>query len=450
MASITAAAQRVKDELTTWISEARVRQACAAAGHAWRDRRLPPWVVLRLFAWQVMAGNVACRAVARWSERAVTAQAYCAARLNLPLDVLGDLAAELTHEAQQRTTDFGRWLGHRVFHLDGTGLSMPDEPALQQAFGQPGGMKPGCGFPVMHVLWLFDAATDLIGDFIADKGNTHDMAHAAALHAPMHEGDVLVGDRAFGTFAHLALLLQAKLHGVFRAHQRQIVDFTPRRKHRRQRRRSQRKGTPTSRWLRGLGPKDQIVQYVKPPDKPHWMSQEEYEPLPARLPVRELEYRLARPGFRTKIVTLVTTLLDGRKYPQQALAELYHARWQIETNLRHLKQTMGMDVLRCKTVEGVKKELWMYLIVYNQVRLFMLDAAERQGVPPDRISFIDALEALREYGPLLAAMLRLVVHPRRPGRHEPRVIKRKKDRYTYMTRPRDELRKALGITRLVA
>ena len=122
-------------------------------------------------------------------------------------------------------------------------------------------------------------------------------------------------------------------------------------------------------------------------------------------------------------------------------------RWQIETNLKHLKQTMGMDVLHSKTVPGVQKELWIYLIVYNQVRLIMLDAAERQGVPPDRISFIDALDTLRHRGLIVAVALTLVVNPLRPGRHEPRVIKRRKDRYTYMTKPREELRKTLGITK---
>ena len=198
------------------------------------------------------------------------------------------------------------------------------------------------------------------------------------------------------------------------------------------------------------GGEDQIVEYFKPREKPDWISAEEYDALPASITVRELQYRITRPGFRTRIVTLVTTLLDPRKYSKQELAKLYETRWRIETNLRHLKQTMHMDVLRCKTVEGVRKELWMYLIVYNQVRLFMLGTAERQGVPPDRISFIDALEALRQHGPTAAAMLKLVVNPHRPGRHEPRVIKRKKDRYTYMTRPRDELRKTLGITRFAA
>ena len=116
----------------------------------------------------------------------------------------------------------------------------------------------------------------------------------------------------------------------------------------------------------------------------------------------------------------------------------------------HLKHTMNMDVLRSKTVEGVQKELWVYLIVYNQVRLFMLDAAERQGKPPNRISFIDALDTLRHRGLIVAVTVTLIVNPLRPSRDEPRVIKRRKDRYTYMTKPREELRKALGITKITA
>jgi hypothetical protein len=407
-------------------------------------------VVVRLFVLQVLWGNVACRAVTHLSARAFTAAAYCAARMRLPVDVLGVLAASLTHEARQRTRDFGRWKGHRVLHADGSGLSMPDEPALQEAFGQPAGQKAGCGFPVMHVLWLFDAATGLLVDCITGKGHTHDLAQAAGLHAAMQAGDVLVGDCAFASFAHLALLLQANLHGVFRAHQRQIIDFTPGRKPRHQRSKARRKGAPTSRWIKKLGDRDQLVEYLKPDGRPAWMSAPDYDALPDRIVVRELQYRIERPGFRTRQVTLVTTLTDPRKYSKPELAELYGARWAVETNLKHLKQTMNMDVLRSKTVEGIQKELWVYLIVYNQVRLFMLDAAQRQGVEPDRISFIDALDALRHHDWRAAQTVTLVVYPRRRPRHEPRVIKRRKDRYTYMTQPRDKLRKALGITRVNA
>lgn len=453
MASIDAGIRQVKDDVTQWLTPTLVAQACAAAGYQWRTRVLTPWVTVHLFVLQVLWGNVACRKVRHLSRLVFTPAAYCAARMRLPLDVFGSIAASLTHEARQQTRDFGRWKGHRVFHADGSGLSMSDEAPLQQAYGQPAGQKPGCGFPVMAVLWLFDAGTGLLTDFVTDKCHTHDMKHVAKLHASMAEGDVLVADCAFASFAHLALLLQDKLHGVFRVHQRQIVNFTPGRKHRRQRPKSKRKGAPTSRWIKKLGKQDQWVEYVKPRERPAWMSEQDYDQLPDQIMVRELRYRIDRPGFRTRQVTLVTTLLDPRLYAGHELAELYRARWQVETSLKHLKQTMHMDVLRSKTVEGVQKELWMYLIVYNQVRLFMCAAAERQGVAPDRISFIDALDAWRHRGWRAAQAVTLVVYPHRhnrDARHEPRTIKRRKDRYTYMTKPRETLRQNLGITKVAA
>ena len=452
MASIAATAGRIKRQGAGFIGEALVREACEAAGHVWRERTLTPLVTLRLLALQVLWGNVSCRAVRLWGDAGFTAQAYCDARMRLPVDVFGYVAAALTHEARRRVRGFGRWRGHRVLHVDGSGLSMPDTPALQRAFGQPGRVRAGCGFPVMHVLWLFDAATGLLCDFIPARWNTHDLADAAKLHAQMDAGDVLVGDRAFASFAHLALLRRRNLHGLFRGHQRQVVDFTPART-RRTRPRSHRRdhaGLSAARLIRTLGRHDQLVEYRRPATRPAWMTPQDYAQLPGAITVRELRYTAPRRGYRTKQVTLVTTLTDPRKYPKAELVELYGARWRVETNLRYLKQTMKMDVLRSKTPEGIEKELWMYLIIYNKVRLAMLDAATRQQAPPDRVSFVDALDALRRSGAAAVTRLTLVVNPARPGRHEPRVIKRRKDRYTYMTRPRDQLHQSLGITRLVA
>jgi len=256
---------------------------------------------------------------------------------------------------------------------------------------------------------------------------------------------VLLGDRAFGSFAHIALLLQQNLHGVFRAHQRLIVDFTPGRRSRRQYPKGRRRGAPSSRQIKRLGEEDQIVEWIKPEQCPKWMTAEAYAELPGVITVRELRYQVRRPGFRTTTVTLVTTLLGPRKYPKEELAELYGTRWTIETNLRHLKQTMGMGVLRSKSVDGVTKELLAYAIAYNLVRLRMLEEASRRGVEPDRVSFIEALDALC-YG----ARTPLRINAHRPGRDEPRVIKRRKDRYTVMTKPRDQLRQDLGIARHAA
>lgn len=448
MASISRIVNQVKALGASCIEPALVQRACRAAGYVWRQRMLGPVETLQLFMLQVLDGNIACRAVSLLAERMFTPQAYCDARMRLPVDVIGHVAAELLHDARQRTADFGRWLGHRVFHIDGTGLSMPDTAALLEKYGRP--QPPGKpGFPVMHVLWLFDAATGLICDFIDGPWNTHDMAHAAKLHDAMQPDDVLVGDRAFGSFAHLALLLQAKLHGVFRQHQRRTPAPAPGKRSSRRRGKAKRKGASMSRRIASLGRHDHLVEYVKPKQRPTWMSEEDYARLPGSITVRELRYRIPRRGYRTTEVTLVTTLLDPRKYSNRALAELYRQRWDIETNLRHLKQTMGMDVLHCTTVAGVHKELWMHLIVYNQVRLTMLAAATRQRVRPDRISFIDALDALRQSRGAAVTTV-LTVNPLRPGRHQPRAIKRRKDRYSHMTRPREKLRQELGITHIAA
>ena len=138
------------------------------------------------------------------------------------------------------------------------------------------------------------------------------------------------------------------------------------------------------------------MQYFKPEGRPEWMTAEEFATLPEALIVRELRYRVGRPGFRTREVTLVTTLVDAGLYPPEALAGLYGSRWRVELNLRHLKATMRMDVLRCKTVDGVLKELAVYAMVYNLVRLVMIEASRRQGVDVERISFIDAMGWLVE------------------------------------------------------
>jgi len=164
--------------------------------------------------------------------------------------------------------------------------------------------------------------------------------------------------------------------------------------------------------------------------------------LPVTLLVRELRYTIRVPGRRTRVVTLATTLLDPVRYPATAVADLCGQRWQIETHFRHLKQTLRMDVLRCQTVDGVGKELTMYALVYNLVRLVMCEAASPQGVAVERISFVDAVRWLAE-AVGTAAPLHLRINPHRPGRGEPRVVKRRPKGYSRMIRPRSVLRKRL-------
>ena len=326
---------------------------------------------------------------------------------------------------------------------------MPDTPALQKHFGQPGGQKAGCGFPVASTLMLVHAASGAISDLLVRPLRVHDMSGVAQLHESLRPGDVLVGDRAFASYVHLCLLRQRDLHGIFRIHQRTIVSFRPRRKHAGQFPKAQRRGKPASQWVKRLGHHDQVVRYFKPPQKPDWIKQEQYDALPASIEVREVRYQVKQKGFRVKEVTLVTTLLDPVAYPAAELAQKFLERWAIEGNFDHLKTTLGAAVLHCKTVEGVTKELWVFVLVYNLVRQVMLEAARRQQADPDRISFIDALRWLAS-ATIGAELCDLVVNPLRAGRFEPRVLKRRMKEYPLMTKPRDVLRQEMAGKRVAA
>jgi hypothetical protein len=436
MFSMSEALDRIKSQVTTELPAELIRRFCREADHRWRERDLSPVVTTHLFVQQILHGNVAVNHLRRLSGLSFTDAAYCQARARLPRVVLEGLQSAVTKRLQGAGEP--SWHGHRVFLLDGSSFSMPDTDELQQQFGQPGGQAQGCGFPVAHLMALFDAANGLLLQTAALPMRTHDLSQAAALHAALRPGDVLVGDRAFGSYAHLALCLRRGIHGVFRAHQRQIISFRP---HRRAAGKGE-TGKPHSRWLKRLGKNDQLVEYAKPKSRPRWMTPEQYAQLPETMTVREIRYTVAERGRRTHVVTLVTTLLDAEQYPAAEVAKLYGLRWGVETNLKHLKQTLGMDVLRCEHVEGVLKELTLFVLVYNLVRRVMGTAARQQGVAPERISFIDAWRWLR-YAEPDAAVPQLVVNPQRLGRAEPRVRKRRPKQFPVMKRPREELRKAL-------
>jgi len=439
MASIPQALRQVKHFFTAYVSPKLIHDCCAEAGHHWRERQFGPVVTTYLFVQQVLHGNTACTHLRHLADGPVNPSAYCQARARLPLRfyealqrrVSAGIHAGLLRKAQRR------WEGHRLFFLDGSGFSMPDTPALQEHFGQPGGQAAGCGFPVAHLMALFDYPSGMLRQTLALPLRSSDSAHAAPLHPALHAGDVLIGDRAFSSYAHLALCRQRRLHGLFRIHQKQIVSFRVHRRH--QTPEHPDLGQPTSRWLCRLGYHDQLVQYVKPKQRPKWMTEPEWQRLPATLVVRELRYRVRVPGMRTKEVALVTTLLDPQRYPAKELARLYGLRWTAETNLRHLKITLGMDILHCKTVAGVLKELTMFVIVYNLVRRVMVVAAAQQKVHPDRISFIDAWRWLQQAQPN-DPLPDLVVNPERIGRYEPRVRKRRPKEFPVMQRTRQELR----------
>jgi hypothetical protein len=406
---------RVKGELAQLVPASLVRRLAAELPRDYRDRTLPP-VTTAYLALRKALHNTAAAGLRHLAGVAFTPSAYCQARGRLPVGFFARLAATVTGRLRtaEAESDGDRWCGRRTWLIDGSSFSMPDTPDLQAAFGQPAGQAAGCGFPVAHLLALFEAGTGYLVRALAAPLRTHDLAGAAATHTALAAGDVLVGDRAFASYAHLALLRGRGLDGVFRLHQR---------------RRAGRR-------------RDRGTTYVKPAACPAWMAPADYAALPPRLELREVRVRVTTPGRRVRTLTLVTTLLDAGRFPAADLARLYESRWQVEVNLRHLKQTLGSDVLRSQTETGVLKELLAFVAAYNLVRRVMRQAARQQGVPANRVSFVDALRWLRQAAPG-APVPPLVVNPQRPGRVEPRTRKRRPKQYDLMNRPREELRQRL-------
>jgi hypothetical protein len=442
---ITAVLTRLKTDWATQLQPDAIMAACQEAGYtSWRERVLTPVTTIQLFLLQILHGNTACSHLPHLSGLRFSASAYCQARARLPLDLLGLLLTRLCTSAQSHLLDEGRWQGHRTFLVDGSGCSMPDTPTLQAAFGQPNVQRPGCGFPMAHLLGLFHAGTGVLLKLIVAPLLTHDLAQGHKVPPMLAPGDVLVADRGLCSYAHLALLVQAGVHAVRRVSARQIVDFTPGRAFVKPsvRRTPAVKGVPRSRWLKGLGVHDQLVAWLKPTTCPSWLTREALAALPDSLVLREVRYDVGTPGFRTRQITLVTTLLDAQIYRMADLAELYHQRWRVETSLAQLKTSMQMDVLHCKTVAGVLKELTVFAILYNLVRLVMCQSATLQHLSVERISFLDALRWLSAPHtgmPLVA----LMVNPARPHRVEPRVKKRRPKPFPLMITPRQELRRQL-------
>jgi DDE family transposase len=346
----------------------------------------------------------------------------------------------------------GLWRGLRTFLVDGTGTITPDTPALRKAFGQPSNQKAGCGFPVPKLLALFDAFTGMVVELLAFPLYTHDLRGAWRLHPLLAAGDLLVGDRGFCSYGHLALLHLRGVLACFHMHQRTHVDFRPHRPHNagrkgkggrgRKGRRGVSAGLPTSRFVRRLGRWDQLVEWNRPATRPKWMTAAQLESLPPTLLVREVRYVLKQKGMRARRVTVATTLLDPIAYPRDEVAALYGRRWRAETHLAELKTTLGMRKLKSRTRDGVKKELAVYCLVYNLVHAVIAEAAARQHTTPDRVGFTDALRWLLTAEPG-EPVPDLVLNPRRPGRHEPRVIKDLRDTYRKMVLPRHAIKKQL-------
>lgn len=450
MAGFDLALSRVRQCSEQWLVPDHINELARTHDHTFRNTLLTPGNTLRWFVRQVADGNVACSSMRHLTGEEFSDSAWCQARDRLPLELIERVSRDLIDQARRdldQQDDLGnqayRWRGHRVHVVDGTSDIMPDTPPLREHYGVSGRCREGLGFPTSHLMRLLDHRSGLLVDCIDAPMNTHDASVVSQTHRHLQPGDLLLGDVAFSGYAHLALILQANLHAVLPVHQRRIVDFAPQRAHAHPRRGNscKRAGKPRSRVLELLGEQDQLVEYFKPRSRPTWMEQQQWENLPESITVREIRRSIKRHGFRPITLTIVTTLLDPQRYPADELIELRLSRWMVETNIRHLKVTLGMRRLKCKTPDRVRKERLIFLLVYNLIRIVMLHAARRQGVNVNRISFADTLIWLR-YGDV-SLRPDLKINPLRPGRLEPRALKHSQNQFPYMTIPRAKLKSQL-------
>jgi hypothetical protein len=428
MASIRVRIDRVKADPTRLVDRRVVERACIEAGHRWRDRVLDPATTLRVFAMQIANANTAISHTIRLAGGGFTESAYCQARSRLPVPVV----RAVFDASVGATRREGRWCGRRVAIVDGSGVSVPDTPELRAFFGTAGGCAEGCGLPLMSVLAVFDADDGRLLDVHAAPGCTHDLRHASDLHPALAAGDVLVGDRGFCAYVHLAALRAIGCDGVFRVSKTREMPF-PAKRGERTRHAYNRHRRHEPILVEMISEDDQVVEIVKPHNRPKHMTPEAFARVPSKMIVRAVRYAARGRGMRSRQFTLLTTLTDAKEYPAQALAELYLTRWRVEVNLRHLKRTMGMDRLKCHSVDGVMRELLMFALIYNEVCRCRSIAAANAGVDPTRVSFVDTLRAMQSTGPAAK------IWPLRPPRTQPRLLKRAHSEFRIMTRPRADI-----------
>jgi putative transposase len=367
---------------------------------------------------------------------------YCRARSKLDSAALHRLTSQTAGALEEGADPSWLWHGLHAKLIDGFTFTMPDTPENQGEFPQQKNQPPGAGFPIARACAVLSLATAAIGDVNIGPYQGKETGESALLRGILDclkEGDVAVFDRYFCSFMMLAILRLGGVHFCVRLHQGRHGDC----------RRGKR-----------LGKDDHRVTWTRP-KRPSWMSEALYEQIPETLTLRELRFQVIVPGRRTQTLTVVTSLTDAEAYPKEEIAQLYGYRWNAELDIRDIKRTLGLDHVRCKTPDMVRRELWVTLLAYNLIRKLIATAAAVQGKPPRQLGFTLACQTVLSSWMLLAtgacrdvrplwrlALQRIAANEvaNRPGRIEPRAIKRRRDLYPVMHRLRQQLREEIGKT----
>lgn len=430
------------------LPEDMIQQTLEEENIKYRKRLYDPIITLWTFIRQVLDSDKSCKNAVSFvlsilcdSEEELPSGntgAYCKARKRLSLGFIMRLFRKTGKTIHQKASDGFLWCNRHVFLVDGSTFSMYDTPENQQEYPQAKNQHEYHGFPVARILGIFCLATGAVIDAAISSLCMSEISLFRMLYSHLNPGDVALGDKLFGSYGDIALLSGRGIDSVFRMHHLRKTDF--------------RKG----KRLGSKGIYDHLVTWKKPRKGTLHMEPELYAQLPKTMLVREIRYFINIKGFRTKKVTLVTTLLDHHVYTYELLAELYGLRWQVEIDLRHLKTTMHMEHLQSKTPEMVRKEFYVHLLAYNLIRATLWEAGIKHNVHPLRLSYKGAIQHVLSFVTILAfiknresiygVMLSIISQDKlleRPFRVEPRMVRAKKRQFPRLTRPRQEIRQKL-------
>ena len=413
-----------------------------------RNRVFPVRVTFWAFLWQALNPGSSCRdgllKIISWfsllgrPKPKEDTSPYCTARGRLEVDTLERALRASAQAAEQRAPH--RWLFHdrEVIVGDGTTNSAPDTKATQRAFPQSKRQQPGCGFPLVKWVALFSMRSGALLEVVLGNKHKAELKLFRKLWDALKEGMIFLADRGFCDYVTVAGLWLRKVDSVLRLNAMRPHDF---------------------RHGKRLGRYDRLVIWDKPERKPRTATRKLWRSLPDQITLRLIRYPVLIAGFRPRHIILVTTLLDPALYPASEMAELYRRRWRVELFLRHIKTTLGLDQLTCKTPDMLYKELLMRLIAYNLIRCLMVESASIHDVALERISFKGTASTLRQFSKVIAEtksrrhrarlindMLECLARdllPDRPNRVEPRNTKRRRKAYPVLTKPRAEMKAKL-------
>jgi len=405
-----------------------------------RERLFPPTETLSMFLAQAMSEDRSCqkavndaainRVVSGLSPCSTVTGGYCRARQRLPINMVSTLARSTGEMMNAQVPAQWRWHDKRVHLIDGTTVTLPDTAENQAVYPQQTVQKPGLGFPIARIVGVICLSSGALLNAALSRFSGKGSGEQSLLRSMLDSfktGDLVLGDALFGDYFLLAALLDKRVDAVFEQHgaRKRVSDF---------------------RQGERLGPTDHLIRLPKPIRKPDWMMQKDYDCAPAYLTIRELK-------VNGKI--LITTLLSHKVYPKYELKLLYKQRWHIEVDLRNIKTTLGMETLSCKTPEMAEKEMWVYFLAYNLIRLLMAQSALLADLFPRQLSFKYTLQiwlawcqqtrmiSTQPDKGLLFAFIAEKTIGNRPNRSEPRAVKRRPKPYSLLMETREKAREKI-------